>query len=174
MKRADLARYEAALRENFNYDPLRGLFTWRRRVARCVQIGSVAGTLHKRIGYVYLAVTLDGKTRSFFAHRVAWLLATNEWPSGVIDHINGVKSDNRIENLRDTSQAVNAQNVRRAFASNKSSGLLGAHYHSAKGLWAAEISINGKNKHLGYFASAEEAHKAYLASKAIHHPEAWI
>lgn len=100
--------------------------------------------------------------RVFLAHRVIWLMQTGEWPSGTIDHINGIKTDNRWVNLRDITHAQNGQNVRNA-RRNSSSGLLGA--FPKRGKWFSSIKTNSKPIYLGTFNTAEEAHAAYLAAK---------
>lgn len=97
-------------------------------------------------------------------HRLVWLYHHGVMPSGHIDHINGDPDDNRIENLRDVSVMVNRQNIKRAYKS-KRRGLLGAHFNKASGKWAAAICVNYKQIHLGFFATAEDAHAAYLAAK---------
>ncbi|MEN9491754.1 MAG: hypothetical protein RJA63_2203 [Pseudomonadota bacterium] len=165
-----LAAIEKALVEHFSYDHGTGEFFWRERVSQSKRIGDAAGCLHKRRGYVYLAVTIDGKTRGLLAHRVAWFFAHGTWPAGVIDHIDGNKANNRIGNLRDTNMFVNTQNIRRANVSNRSSGLLGAHFDKGSGRWASSIRIDGKNKSLGRFDTAAQAHQAYVEAKRRLHP----
>lgn len=100
------------------------------------------------------------------AHRLAWALHFNLWPDGEIDHINGDKQDNRIENLRDVPSFVNKQNLRSATKRNKL-GVLGV--HQRQGRFRADISIDGAAKAIGTFASADEAHAAYLAAKRSCH-----
>lgn len=163
------ADYAAAAIERLDYDRTTGIFRWKTRVSQQSRSGDIAGTTHKTAGYVYIGLTVNGVTKSFFAHRLAWLLSSGSWPMGVIDHIDGCKTNNRLVNLRDTDFRTNAQNIRSAFTTNKSSGLLGAHYHKSKRKWAAEIHINGRNKHLGYFTSAEAAHNTYINAKREHH-----
>jgi hypothetical protein len=159
------ADYAAAAFERLEYDKETGNFRWATRVARRAKLGSLAGTTHKTAGYVYIALTVSGKRKTFGAHRLAWLLSHSYWPIGVIDHIDGCKTNNRLSNLRDTDAKTNCQNIRKAFKTNRSSGLLGAHYHKAKNKWAAEIHFNGRNMHLGYFTSAEAAHATYINAK---------
>src|SRR5205823_1285596 len=89
-----------------DYNHETGAFTWRPKPA---------GHKHQS-GYVHLRI--DGQAVS--AHHLAWLIAYGSWPLGVIDHINGDRSDNRIENLRDTTSKVNAQNQHKAKASSQS------------------------------------------------------
>lgn len=105
---------------------------------------------------------------SYMEHRIAWLIHFGEWPEGVIDHKNGDPSDNRIRNLRDVSRSENSQNQRKAQSSNKSTGLLGVTLRRP-GVWAARISVGGKNLHLGQFDSPISAHEAYLTAKRNRH-----
>lgn len=90
-----------------------------------------------------------------FSHRVAWAIHYGEWPDGGIDHINHVKDDNRIVNLRLVSHKSNMQNQR--IRSTNTSGALGVHLHKASGKWRACIMVNGKSKHLGLFNDKEVA-----------------
>lgn len=103
------------------------------------------------------------------AHRLAWLYVHGRWPIADIDHINGIRDDNRFTNLREASRAENNQNIRSA-RSHAISGLLGAHWHRQSGLWYMRIKVDGKSFTKGMFATAEEAHAAYLKAKAEHHP----
>lgn len=112
----------------------------------------------------YVTGTLDGVR--FYMHRVAFALANNKHPEQFIDHINGNPSDNRAANLRDVSSQINAQNRRRAPASNKSSGLLGVGEHKKNSKWRACITpATGSRIHLGLFETPIEAHMAYLLAK---------
>jgi hypothetical protein len=88
-------------------------------------------------------------------------------PTPHIDHINGIKSDNRIQNLRPATVSENHQNRRGVVAS---SGLMGVSWSKKDKLWIASIKVNKVQIRLGYFRDPEEAHQAYLRAKAIHHP----
>ncbi|WP_063927616.1 HNH endonuclease [Enterobacter asburiae] len=101
---------------------------------------------------------IDGK--KYLAHRLAFLLVHGRYPNGVIDHINGVRNDNRIENLRDVSQGQNTKNVKVSVARKKK--FAGYHFDSSTGLWAAQAKVKSKRYHLGRFSSKERAHQAYL------------
>jgi hypothetical protein len=152
----------AYLRERLHYDPETGLFTWRV-TDRNVKAGHVAGTPHCR---GYLAIAVGGIP--CLAHRLAWLYVHGKWPAHQIDHINGIKTDNRIANLRDVSQSVNMQNVRKATSRSKS-GVLGVSRAQWGGRWQAQLAINGKATYLGNYATEQLAHEAYLAAKRKHH-----
>jgi hypothetical protein len=150
------------LREILNYNPATGIFTWKVRNAKCVHIGDVAGCTEKRIGYITIGI--DGNV--YKAHRLAWLYMTNEWPNGLIDHINGQKADNRFFNLRVVDAGGNSENVRKPNKRNKS-GFIGVIAYQGK--WRANITVKGKTRRIGDFSSPEEAHKAYLEAKRILH-----
>lgn len=85
------------------------------------------------------------------AHRAIWAMAHGEWPAGDLDHINCVKTDNRLENLRVVSHEENMRNVPRR--RDNVSGITGVHWQSRRGKWRAEI----QGERLGMFDSLEEA-----------------
>lgn len=148
------------LRHRFNYDPETGVFTRRSPSDRRFHDGQVVGHASDN-GYIHFSI--DNK--KYGAHRLAWFYVHGEWPTGDIDHINGDRADNRIANLRDVSRSVNLQNQRAPKSHNKSTGILGAHLHTQTGRFTSRIRVNGQNKHLGCFATAEQAHVAYVAAK---------
>jgi hypothetical protein len=113
-------------------------------------------------------ISIDGKYQ--LAHRLAWMMVTGSEPNDDIDHVNGIRSDNRFANLRTATRGENMQNERAARSSNKSSGLLGVSWSKAAGKWAAGIKLNGKKRHLGLFTDQQAAHEAYLVAKRDLHP----
>jgi len=146
------------LKELLHYDSDTGTFTWvdsRGRVAS----GDVAGS-PQSMGY--LSIRING--RLHLAHRLAWLYSTGEWPKYQIDHINGIRTDNRISNLRDVTANVNQQNQRRGQSGGKT-GLLGVSLYKKTGKYRSEIMCFGAIKFLGYFDTAPEAHAAYVKAK---------
>lgn len=147
-----------------HYCPVTGNFTWRQDRGGGAKAGDIAGTVTST-GYRQI----HAAGRLYFAHRLAWLLTHGDWPSGVIDHIDGDGMNNRIENLRDVSVAMNQQNQRRAQRSNKSSGLLGAHFDRRTGRWLAKISKANRTLNLGRYDTAAEAHAAYMEAKRTIH-----
>lgn len=156
--------------ELYRYDPETGLFTHAKdkRAGRGMVIakaGDVAGSLDQK-GYVKFKIA--GK--NIKAHRLAWLLMTGDLPKGEIDHINGIKGDNRWVNLRDVSPSVNRQNIRKARA-DSATGVLGVSPYR-KNRYQATISVNGRSVRLGEFYSKEEASAAYWKAKQKYHAEA--
>jgi hypothetical protein len=146
------------LREYLRYDPETGVFTWRK--ARYgVRVGIAAGSQNK-VGYVEIRVN----RRLYLAHRLAWFYSYGEWPKQQIDHINGVRSDNRLSNLRDVPQGINLQNERKPRKSNPYLGV------SQKGTrWVAQIHHAGVHRYLGLFSTPEDAHAAYVEAKRKMH-----
>ena len=149
------------LKDLLYFDPVTGLFA-RRRSRSGKRSGTLSGTATSA-GYV--SIGIDRK--KYQAHRLAWLYVYGVWPGGQIDHINGGRNDNRIDNLRDVLPSQNMENYHVPHKTNKC-GLLGVHFHDAGG-WRAQIRINGKKRYLGTFATPQIAHDAYLAAKREAH-----
>jgi hypothetical protein len=150
------------LKDTLDYDADTGVFVWKIRPSKAVKAGDVAGCVEKRIGYITIGIG----GRVYKAHRLAWLYVYGSWPKGLIDHINGNKADNRIDNLRDVFADGNSQNVRKPNCRNKS-GFMGVIWYQNK--WRASMSVNGKSKWLGDYSTPEEAHQVYLEAKRKYH-----
>ncbi len=150
------------LKDMLDYDAGTGVFVWKTRPSKAVRAGDVAGCVEKRIGYITIGIA----GRVYKAHRLAWLYVYGSWPKGLIDHINGNKADNRIDNLRDVFADGNSQNVRKPNRRNKS-GFMGVIWFQNK--WRASMSVNGKSKWLGDYSTPEEAHQVYLEAKRKYH-----
>lgn len=103
--------------------------------------------------------------RNYKAHRVIWALVNGEWPDN-IDHINGIRDDNRIDNLRSVSQAENNRNAKRR--SNNTSGVCGVHWYKRGNKWVAQIRADGNIKHLGYFTDFDDAVAARKEAEIEH------
>lgn len=150
-----------------HYDAKTGIFTWLRPASHRVLINSIAGSYNDS---GYIIISLDGvKIR---AHRLAWRITYGYWPIEQIDHINGIRDDNRICNLREATNGQNRQNI--AKRKDNKSGFIGVYYAKWANAWRAEIRIAGVRQRLGYFETPELAHKAYAKAKAelhIFHPE---
>lgn len=115
----------------------------------------------------YLRVTVSGER--FLAHRVAWFYVTGSWPDGFIDHINGVRNDNRFKNLRVASRFENQSNMKRM--SRNSSGVKGVSWAASHNMWLARIHSRGVNYHLGRFREFQDAVEAVRKGRLAHHGE---
>ncbi|MCT8534482.1 HNH endonuclease [Glaesserella parasuis] len=148
------------LRKILDYDPDSGIFHWKTRGNKRIDTrlaGKVAGVTG-RDGYK--VIRIDGI--GYYAHRLAWWHFFQQEIVGEIDHINGQRDDNRISNLRIVSRLHNAQMRHRV---HSSSGYMGVTWHKRDKKYQASIKSKGKNIHLGYFKSAEEASNAYQVAK---------
>jgi hypothetical protein len=99
------------------------------------------------------------------AHRLIWLMSYGVAPE-FIDHINGVRDDNRLENLRSVSWEENTKNAKRR--ADNVSGVTGVSFYSPKGTWRARINYKGRTVLLGYFKTPAEAVAARRAAEKIY------
>lgn len=143
------------LRQVLHYDPVTGNLTWLVSTSNRAPVGSVAGCRDPRSGYVLLRI--DGTL--YFAHRLAWFYMTGVWPADLLDHRNLIRSDNRWENLREATYSQNFQNSGRR--KDNTSGIKGVSWDAQRGLWRAQICVEGKRMVLGRFASKDSAAAAY-------------
>lgn len=151
------------LRKLLTYDPLSGEFTRNVSIGGKFS-GTTAGTITSQ-GYVGIRI---GKIR-YYAHRLAWLWMTGQWPTKDIDHKNGARSDNKWNNLRLASPSENQANAKRP--SHNKSGYKGVHFYPRYGKWRAVIMVDKKSLSIGYFQTIEEAHKAYCEAARTHFGE---
>lgn len=151
----------ARLREVLSYDPETGVFT-RLITAGGMAAGKKTGTFE---GGGYLQIQIDSTL--YLAHRLAWLYVHGAWPKDQIDHINGIRSDNRIANLREATALQNHQN--RPMNRNNTSGHPGVSWDKRRRKWRARIKINHKTAYLGEFENIEEAVAARVNAKAELH-----
>jgi len=153
------------LRQILSYDPKTGTLTWNRRdepsflprdgrtpshIANAWNAafsGKTAFTSAAKNKYLRGAV--NGIT--LYAHRVAWAIYYGEWAEDDIDHINGVRDDNRLINLRAVTRRKNMQN--REISSNNTSGVMGVSYSRRHKLWCAKIG----DQHIGWFSNKMSA-----------------
>lgn len=154
------------VRRILDYDPETGAFTWLyrpdgRRKWNTRYAGKPAGGV-RPCGYVAIRFL----EHSWYAHRIAWLWMTGEFPKGEVDHKNRIKSDNRWSNLREAAPSQNQCNKHLPLSK---SGFRGVAYHSPTNKWNARIKVNGRAKSLGYFYSPEEAAAAYDKAVDVHH-----
>jgi hypothetical protein len=144
-------KIKLAIEKGFTYDP---------------STGNIYGSSGKLIinksgrGYIYPTIWFERKIHQFFGHTFAWYVTYGKMPDSQIDHINGIKDDNRISNLRDVT---NQQNH---FNKTKSKGY---YWREDSKKWQSQIGIDGKTIYLGSFYTEEEAHQSYLDAKKLYH-----
>jgi hypothetical protein len=150
------------LREVVEYDPKTGLFKWIHPELKWLH-GKPVG----RVSDGYLRFAVDGI--SVRAHRAAWALAYGEYPTNPIDHINGNRLDNRLENLRQATPRQNSYNKKLSCRSK--TGVKGVGFDKRISLWNARIVVNGKRIYLGLFKTIDDAAKAYAVAAQLYHGE---
>jgi hypothetical protein len=148
------------LKELLKYDIETGKFTWLVRSTRA-DVGQEAGVI---MGEGYRTISVDGQKK--LAHRLAWLYVHGTWPKGQIDHINGVRSDNRLANLRDVTSSQNLHNVQQPRSTNKT-GYRGISIWKGR-KFLARITVKNRIIHLGIFDTAEAAYAARQAAEKKH------
>ncbi len=149
------------IRHALNYDQGTGLFTWRTPRPKC-RVGEIAGHLG-HCGYWF--VCIDHKKHR--AHRLAWFYMIGEFPDSEIDHINGIRSDNRWCNLRQASSSQNKCNAPKR--SDNTSGFKGVSWSKYHKKWRSYIKLNGTRVFLGSFESRGAAYSAYVAASGEYH-----
>jgi hypothetical protein len=155
---------QAELKRQLHYDPETGIFTRLVTNAMCIKVGDIAGS--KRTDG-YIAININKKVYS--AHRLAWLYVYGELPVKFIDHINMIRDDNRIDNLR---QATNQQNKFNAgIRKDNKTGYKGVTFCKQNNKWKSESRLNGVIHYFGYFTTPELAHEAYKQFAIKHHGE---
>lgn len=137
------------IRMLLRYDPQTGIFTWRVRAK-----GKRAGSANDRYRWIKVA------GRRYLEHRLAWFYVTGEWPANTIDHVDGNPLNNRFANLREATQQQQNFNSRGRWLSLWPKGVT---FDRRRGRFRAQLTLNGKNFHLGMFDTPEEANAAYLA-----------
>lgn len=100
---------------------------------------------------------------SYKSHRVVFAICNGRWPSGDIDHINGVKSDNRLENLREVTHAENCRNQK--LKSTSSTGIPGTSLDRRTGKYIVSITYSGARRHIGQYSNVHDAKIARSAAE---------
>jgi hypothetical protein len=137
------------LKSLLRYDPDTGNLYWIAKGKGKIKKKPAGTKLHSG----YIGVLIEG--RRYQAHRLAWALHTGSWPTDQIDHINGVKTDNRISNLREATNAQNGKNL--SLSSVNTSGVAGVCFDKETNKWRAGIKVNHKQICLGRYKTFAEA-----------------
>ena len=163
------------LRVLLRYDPSTGNLVWKPRKLESFKDERSFKIWHTRYSGkpALITVARDGyrhgtiSGRTYSTHRVVWAVCFGEWPKNEIDHINGDKLDNRLENLRDVTRGQNSRNLKLG-KSNKS-GCVGVFWCKTHRRWIATI---GRNARLGYFKNFKDAVAARKEAEITHgyHP----
>ena len=154
---------QAELKSHLHYNPETGIFT-RIKLCKGTKVGDIAGG-KRTDGYVDIRVN----GRKYKAHRLAWLYVNDEFPTNQIDHVSGIKDDNRIVNLREATNQQN--NFNTGAYKNNMSGFKGVAFNKARNKWLAKARLNGKVHHLGLFTTPKLASQSYQSFAALHHGE---
>jgi hypothetical protein len=149
---------QSELKDRYYYNPDTGLFT------------RICKTNGRHFGKTLInnkKITIKGK--AYLPHRLAWLYMTGQHPKNFIDHINRDSTDNRFNNLREATYAENNRN--RSIGKDNTSGYKGVSWHKGRKKWRAEIRVDNKSIHLGYFDDIKDAGTAYIQAANIYHKE---
>lgn len=146
------------LTEVIHYDEFTGIFTRINvnKYNKSRRFYITGSNISKKRTHYYTSITIDKV--QYKAHRLAWFYINREWPNGYIDHINGIQNDNRYCNLRVASPAQNTRNSKVKI--NNKTGLKGITYMKRDGRWRARLTVNYKERFIGYFDTKEAAKEA--------------
>lgn len=147
------------LKEKMHYDPETGVFT---RINHYYK-GSTGTKTHR--GYIDITI----QYKKWAAHRLAWLYVYGYLPEHQVDHINGIRDDNRICNLREAKAIDNLRNS--GIRSDNTSRIKGVSWSKDSKKWKATASLNSKSIHLGFFTDKMLAAEAYQEFAKTHHGE---
>jgi hypothetical protein len=137
-----------------------GTLYWKNPIAHRCSVGDIAGYKDKD---GYMKVRFSGHLLP--AHKIVWAMTYGEYPE-LIDHINGVRTDNSAENLRVVTKQENG--INKAKRSDNSSGVTGVRWHKQRNKWNARIKVEGKEMSLGMFADFDDAVSARLKAELEH------
>ena len=157
------------LRNRFSYNPITGVVSYAVNVGRADKkrfVGDEAGRVTQE---GYREIKINGK--HYRCHRIAWAIHYGEWPKNQIDHINGVKLDNSIANLRDVPQAINMQNQFRAHKRNSSgSSIVGVTKNKNSNKFVVSGYVDGSPVYVGGFSNLDSAELASIEFREKNYP----
>lgn len=133
----------------FNYDKESGKLYWKIKPSNSVAIGREVGSTNSN-GYL--------QAKKKMVHKIIWLHQKGVWTDNQLDHINGNRKDNRIENLREVTNRINCQNKK----VHREGNLLGAYFDKRRNHWRSQIRVDKNIIYLGCFKTQLEAHSTYI------------
>lgn len=136
----------------------REVLTFRDKGWNTVHANKEAGRV-SAIGYVYVTIL----RKQYLAHRLAWMIEYGEYPPPEIDHVNHVRHDNRIDNLRSADRDINTKNLSAPITNT--SGYVGVYWHKGAQKWMAQIAVDRRSIYLGLYSSPKSAHEARLKAE---------
>lgn len=145
------------LKSLLSYEPDTGVIRWIAKGKGRIKKKEAGTLLHS--GYAGICI---GPKR-WQSHRIAWALHYGEWPKDQIDHINGIRTDNRICNLREASNAQNGKNL--GLSKANTSGHKGVCFDKQTGKWRAIIKVNFNQINIGRYADLQDAIDARIAAE---------
>ena len=145
------------LKSLLSYEPDTGVIRWIAKGKGRIKKKEAGTLLHS--GYAGICI---GPKR-WQSHRIAWALHYGEWPKDQIDHINGIRTDNRICNLREASNNQNGKNL--GLSKANTSGFKGVCFDKQTGKWRAFIKVNFKLINIGRFVNLQDAINARVAAE---------
>ena len=157
------------------YDGETGLLTWRRRQSSMFSSDRICNSWNAKWAGAKAFTSSNSRGyktgsifgRQFQAHRVAWALHYGCWPNDEIDHIDGIKTNNSIGNLRQATRAENCRNTRSAAGST--SKYLGV--YKRDDYWVAEIGGGGERESISGFSTEELAAEEYNRMASLRYGE---
>lgn len=152
------------LKKVLHYDPTTGIFTWLVRRGN-KKPGDIAGYTDINIGYSMVRY----RGELYLSHRLAWFYTFGYFPKYQLDHINNVRNDNRIVNLRESSNQEN--NCNKFLTKSNKSGVKGVSWHKKANKWSAEVWSDYKKYYLGLFENKSEAENAVIKKRSELHGE---
>lgn len=151
------------LRQLLRYEPETGKLFWKITLSNRKPKGTEAFAGRGSHGYRHGGI-YGGK---YLAHRVIWAMEHGAWPKFTVDHVNGNKEDNRLCNLREATWSEN--NCNTGPRRRNKTGMKGVCFDTRKGKFLAQVAIQRRNYHIGYFNTAESAHAAYcIKASSLH------
>jgi hypothetical protein len=151
------------LKHLFNYDAETGNFICKKSRGR-LKVGDIAGNKNHD-GYMRIKINY----KLYQSHILVWIYVYGKKPKNEIDHINRIRNDNRLCNLREATKSQNSLN--RTIFKKTTSELKGVTFNKKCNKWQAQAKLNNKSYYLGIFDTKENAHKIYVEFCKKYHGE---